>query len=88
MLKTKDYGIAHTGTSRSKEEQNTILIKDLNGIKTAFLCYTYGTNGIPIPSGREYSVNLIDKDFIKEQLDKAKEEGAELIVVSMHWAAE
>lgn len=83
-----DYGIAHTGTSRSKEEQNTILMKELNGIKTAFLCYTYGTNGIPIPTGKDYSVNLIDKDFIKEQLNKAKEEGAELIVVSMHWGAE
>ena len=82
------YGVLHTGTSRSIEEQNTILYQDLNGIKTAFLCYTYGTNGIPVPSGREYSVNLIDKTFIKEQLDKAKEEGAELICVSMHWGAE
>ena len=83
-----EYGIEHTGTSRSKEEQDTILIKDLDGIKTAFLCFTYGTNGIPIPSGKEYSVNLIDKDFIKQQLDKAKEEGAEFICVSMHWGAE
>jgi len=83
-----EYGIAHTGTSRSEEEQNTILVKDLNGIKTAFLCFTYGTNGIPIPSGKEYSVNLINKDLIKQQLDKAKEEGAELICVSMHWGAE
>ena len=88
-LNTLDgYGIDHTGTSRSEEEQNTILFKDLEGIKTAFLCYTYGTNGIPIPSGRDYSVNLIDKEFMKEQLDKAKEEGAELIVVSMHWGSE
>ncbi len=83
-----EYGIDHTGTSRSEEEQNTILFKDLEGIKTAFLCYTYGTNGIPIPSGRDYSVNLIDKEFMKEQLEKAKEEGAELIVVSMHWGSE
>ena len=83
-----ECGIEHTGTSRSEEEQNTILMKDLNGIKTAFLCFTYGTNGIPIPSGKEYSVNLIDKDLIKKQLDEAKEEGAELICVSMHWGAE
>ena len=83
-----EYEIAHTGTARTEEEQNTILMKDLNGIKTAFLCFTYGTNGIPIPSGKEYSVNLIDKDLITEQLDKAKEEGAELICVSMHWGAE
>ena len=28
-----DAGISHTGTSRSSEEQNTVLIKDVNGIK-------------------------------------------------------
>ena len=86
--KLDEYGIAHTGTARSEEEQNTILFKDLDGIKTAFLCYTYGTNGIPIPNGKEYSVNLIDKELMKKQLDKAKEEGAELICVSMHWGSE
>lgn len=82
------YEVMHTGTARSLEEQNTTLFKDLNGIKTAFLCFTYGTNGIPIPKGKEYCVNLIDKDFIKTKLDKAKEEGAELICVSMHWGDE
>ena len=82
------YGISHTGTARSLEEQNTLLIKDLNGIKTAFLNYTYGTNGIPLPKGKEYCVNLIDKEFMKSQIEKAKEEGAELICVSMHWGAE
>ena len=39
-------GISHTGTSRSKEEQDTILVKDVNGMKIAFLSFTYGTNGI------------------------------------------
>ena len=88
-LNTLDrYGVLHTGTARSREEQDTILFKDLNGIKTAFLCFTYGTNGIPIPTGKEYSVNLIDKDFIKNRIDKAKSEGAELICVSMHWGDE
>lgn len=83
-----EYGISHTGTARSQEEQNTILMKDLNGIKTAFLNYTYGTNGIPLPKGKEYCVNLIDKEFMKSQIEKAKVEGAELICVSMHWGAE
>ena len=36
-----DAGIAHVGTARTEEEQNTILFMDLNGIKTAFLSYTY-----------------------------------------------
>lgn len=82
------YAVLHTGTARSIEEQNITLFKDLNGIKTAFLCFTYGTNGIPIPTGKEYCVNLIDKDFMKNRIDKAKEEGAELICVSMHWGEE
>lgn len=81
-------GISHTGTARSKKEQNKILFKDLNGIKTAFLAFTYGTNGIPKPQGKEFCVNLINKKLMKAQIKKAKKEGAEAIVVSMHWGVE
>ncbi len=83
-----EAGISHVGTSRTLEEQNTILIKDLNGIKTAFLAYTYGTNGIQVPKGKEFCVNIIDEDLILMQVRQAKEEGAELIVASMHWGIE
>lgn len=92
VVSTLDFldeaGLDHTGTARSVEEQETILFKDLNGIKTAFLCFSYGTNGNPIPSGKEYCINLIDKTLMKKLLDKAKEEGAEAICVSMHWGVE
>lgn len=80
--------IAHVGTARTEEEQNTILFKDLNGIKTVFLAYTYGTNGIAVPKDKKFCVNLIDKDLILKQIKQAKKEGAELIVVSMHWGIE
>ena len=81
-------GIAHMGTYASEESQNKILVKDVNGIKIAFLAYTYGTNGIPVPSGKEYCVNLIDKEQIKADLDKAKELDVDLISVNMHWGNE
>ena len=81
-------GLSHTGTYRSKEEQDTILIKDVNGIKIAFLSFTYGTNGIPVPSGKEYCINLIDEDLIKDQIVKAKAQKPDLICVSMHWGDE
>ena len=83
-----EYGLDHMGTARSEEEQDTILVKDVNGIKIAFLAYTYGTNGITIPSGKEYSVNLIDKDLIKEHIKLAKEQNVDVICVSMHWGTE
>lgn len=83
-----DAGIAHTGTYTSEETQNEILIQNVKGIKIAFLSFTYGTNGIPVPSGKEYCINLIDKDLIKKQLELAKEKQPDLICVFMHWGVE
>lgn len=83
-----NFGISHTGTSRSQEEQNTILVKNVNGIKIAFLSFTYGTNGITIPDDKKFSVNLIDKDLIKEQINLANKQNVDLICVNMHWGIE
>lgn len=81
-------GLSHTGTYRSKEEQDTILTKNVNGINIAFLSFTYGTNGIPVPSGKEYCVNLIDENLILDQLSKAKALNPDVICVNMHWGNE
>lgn len=84
-----EIGIAHTGTARSEEEQNTILVKDVNGIKIAFISFTYGTNGIPVEAGKEYCVNLIeDEQVMLKQLALAKEQNPDIICVSMHWGDE
>ena len=89
---TIDYldeaGILHTGTYKSVEDQENIVIKEVNGLKFAFLAYTYGTNGIPVPSGREYCINLIDKELIKRHLDLAKNLKPDVICVNMHWGIE
>ena len=81
-------GIKHIGTYKSEEDSKEILIQEVKGIKMAFLNYTYGTNGIPIPAGKEYSVNLIDKDKIKADIEKAKKLNADVICVNMHWGEE
>ena len=83
-----DAGISHMGTYDSAESQNEILIKDVNGIKIAFLAYTYGTNGIPVPKNNPYCINLIDKDLILKHLELAKEQNPDLICVNMHWGIE
>lgn len=81
-------GLSHTGTYRSKEEQDTILTKNVNGINIAFLSFTYGTNGIPVPTGKEYCINLIDENLMLDQLSKAKALNPDVICVSMHWGDE
>ena len=80
--------ISHTGTARTEEERDTILFKDVNGIKVAFISYTYGTNGIPIPDGKEFCVNLIDRDLIKKDIESAKSQNADVIIACMHWGIE
>ena len=48
--KLDEWGIPHIGTYINKADRAKRLpcIKDFDGIKVAFLDYTYGTNGIPI----------------------------------------
>ena len=83
-----DADIAHTGTFKSEESQNSILMKNVKGLNIAFLSFTYGTNGIAIPSDKSYSVNLIDKELIQKQISLAKNQNPDLICVSMHWGIE
>lgn len=83
-----EAGISHMGTYDSEASQNEILFKDVNGIKIAFLAYTYGTNGIPVPKDKPYCINLIDKNLILKHLELAKEQNPDLICVNMHWGVE
>lgn len=84
----KENGFGQLGTYKSQEERDTIFVKDIKGVKIAFIDYTYGTNGIPVPSGKEYCVNLIDKDLIKKDIEAAKKENVDMIVACMHWGDE
>ena len=61
---------------------------DVKGIKIAFINYTYGTNGIPVPTDKDFCVNLIDKDLIKKQIEMAKEQNVNVICACMHWGTE
>ena len=83
-----NIGLSHLGTYKTAEDQEKILIKDVKGVKIAFINYTYGTNGISLPSGKDFCVNLIDKDFIKKQINQAKEQNVDMIVACMHWGTE
>ncbi len=81
-------GIDHMGTYANEEDSKEYLIKDVKGIKMAFLTYTYGTNGIPIPTGKEFSVNITDKEKILADLENVKKENVDVICVNMHWGDE
>lgn len=80
--------IDHIGTYHDAAERSRLVpfLKDINGIKFAFLNYTYGTNGIEPREGAE--VALIDKKKMAEEIKLARDAGAEIVVTAMHWGVE
>ncbi len=84
----KKLKLAFVGTASSDEEAKEQVIIEKNGIRMGFLSYTYGTNGIPIPKGKPYMVNLIDEKKIKEDISSLRQAGADLITVAMHFGIE
>jgi len=81
-------GIEHLGTYKTEEDQKKLLFKNIKGLNVAFINYTYGTNGIPVPSGKDFCVNIIDKNLMKKQIEQAKNKGADVIIACMHWGTE
>lgn len=81
-------GIPHTGTfldSADKQNRNPIIIEK-SGIRLALLNYTYGTNGLVVPS--PYLVNMIDTVAMSMDFARAKEFGVDDIIVFIHWGNE
>lgn len=92
VIRTRDSleerGILTHGTARSVEESEEILLLEKNEIKLALMAYTYGTNGIPIPAGKDYLVNLIDEQKMIQDIERARGLGADVVAVSLHFGVE
>lgn len=86
-LKENYPDIKVTGSHRTKEESQQTQVIERNGIKIGILGYTYGLNGYQIPEGKEYMIDLIDKDKIKNDVEKLKKV-SDVQAVSMHWGTE
>lgn len=80
--------IAHTGTFSSSEMRDSIAQLKMNGFEIAILSYAYGVNGKSIPTGKDYLINLISFERIKEDIQKAKRNEDALMLVYFHFGEE
>ena len=77
-----------SGQNISFEDRDSkIKVYEQNGIKYAFLAYTNSTNGLTMPKGKEYLVNLYSNEQAYEDINKIKDD-VDVIIVSMHWGDE
>lgn len=79
-------GLAHAGSASSESAAADITMIDVRGVPVALLSYTYGFNGIPRPY--DWCCNLIEPDAIVADAQRARAEGARLVVVSLHHGEE
>ncbi|MEG9297664.1 CapA family protein [Mangrovibacillus sp. Mu-81] len=92
LLSAIDYyekiSMPYVGAFKNQKDQEKIRTFNVNGIKFALLSYTYGTNGIPVPDGKDYLVNLLDEKKMIAEIKKAKTLDIDLVVMSLHWGNE
>lgn len=81
------HGIRHTGLFRDSTARanNHPLLLSCRGIRLALFNYTYGTNGMPVPSGMQ--ISRIDTVQIATDLHSLAD-SVDCCVVCMHWGNE
>lgn len=83
----KSQDVLAVGSYDSFEDQNQIIIEEKNGITYAILGYTTVTNGLKVPSGKEYLLNVYNEERVKEDIEKVRD-NVDVLIVSMHWGIE
>ncbi len=75
------------GANKTQEEYEEVYIYEQDGMKIAILNYTYGLNGMPMPSDMPFAVDMMVEDKMSADLAKAEAE-ADFTVVCLHWGNE
>jgi poly-gamma-glutamate capsule biosynthesis protein CapA/YwtB (metallophosphatase superfamily) len=78
--------VGHSGSARTPDEGTAIAMVQVSGVQVAHLAYTWGFNGTP--PAAPWMAHVIDPARILADARRAREQGAELVVVSMHWGDE
>lgn len=81
-------GIGHIGTYRDTaawQREHPYLI-EAKGFRVALLCWTYGTNGIRVPS--PFVVNMLDTVQMARDIEQAKRMNVDAIIAFPHWGVE
>ncbi|MCW2699677.1 MAG: hypothetical protein JWQ45_1212 [Blastococcus sp.] len=84
-------GVEHTGTYRTRAESERPRIVDVGGVRVGHVAGTFSLNGVPLPAGREWSVDVDpvpDVDRMLAAAARARAAGAQVVVASLHCCVE
>jgi poly-gamma-glutamate synthesis protein (capsule biosynthesis protein) len=82
-----ENNILHIGAGIGEEKIYKSVIRDVKGIKFAFLGFTYNSDQRKSSGGEVYGVADMEIEKMKESVEKAKSEN-DIVIVSMHAGTE
>ncbi|MCQ2489987.1 MAG: CapA family protein [Ruminococcus sp.] len=86
--KAKENDLTVLGAYLNEEDSENIRVREVNGVKIAFLAYAEHINGFDFPEGCPLRVVMnYEEDIIERQIKAAKEK-ADVVIVSAHWGVE
>ncbi|MGY1723776.1 CapA family protein [Blastococcus sp. SYSU DS0533] len=87
----EEAGIAVTGTYRSEAESTEPTVVDVDGVRVGHVAATFSLDGVPLPPGREWSVDVAavpDVTGVLAGAVRARAAGADVVVASLHCCQE
>lgn len=85
----RETGMMSFGTQKNLDEKYQFM--DVNDIKIAFLSYGDSLNGLDFYVESEENankINRLDPVTIKEDIEKVKEMGSDIVIIYPHWGVE
>ncbi|MEE1800673.1 CapA family protein [Streptomyces sp. JV176] len=83
-----EAGLKHTGSARTKDEAETPLIVDVKGVKVAQISFAFGFVKHEVPADKPWLVNKTSFKAIAAAERAAREAGADVVILSIHWGRE
>lgn len=84
-------GLTQSGMARTPDEIEPRVLQvdgDTGPVAVSLLSYTWSFNGLSTPHDQPWRSALIDPERIIDDAAVARDRGAELVIVSLHWGAE
>lgn len=97
----EEAGMAALGTYTGKKDKaaNQVVVREVNGIRFAFIAFTKGLGGLTMPSSTDCSVDLLYRDYtsdysevdtayLTQVVEAARAKNPDVIVAALHWGSE
>lgn len=71
----------------NETEERQYIIKEKNNITYTMLSYTTSTNGLNVPEGKDYLLNVYSEELVKKDIEAIRD-SVDVLIVAMHWGQE